>query len=139
MGDPLDELDPNDAGISIMTISGHSAWRDSGDCLRRGEERLGGCPIAALAEPDTDQVTGAVDHPVEIAPAAGDAQVRFIGVPALADLTAARLAELLGQMRGQLGFPVSDGLMGKDEPTEREHFDQITQAELISQTPEYPC
>ena len=78
----------------------------------------------------------AVDRPVEIAPFAGDLDVRLIDVPAPAGLAGPALAQALGEQRRQLGFPVPHRLVGEHDAPDQEHLRQITQAQLVAQPPE---
>src|SRR5690349_4356760 len=78
-----------------------------------------------------------VDRPVEIAPRAVDLDVGLINVPAAADLAAAPLAQGITEPRRQLGFPIPHRLVGEDDAADQEYLGQITQAQLVTQAPEY--
>ena len=58
--------------------------------------------------------------------------LRFIDVPAPADLASPALAQTFGQQRRQLGFPSPHRLVGENEAPDQEHLGQITQAQLVA-------
>ena len=68
--------------VAGMTVGGDLLGLDLGDRPGGAEECLGRGHISGLAEIDVDQGAVAIDRPVEIAPCAGDLDVRFIDVPA---------------------------------------------------------
>jgi len=65
-------------GVAGVAVGGDLLGLDLGDRPGGMEERLGGSHVAGLAQVDVDQVAVAVDRPVEIAPCAGDFDVRLI-------------------------------------------------------------
>ena len=93
------------------------------------------CHVAVFAQVNVDEVTVAIDRPVEIAPLTGDFDVRLVDVPAPAGLAGSALAQALGEQRRQLGFPVTDRLVGEHDAPDQKHFRQITQAQLVAQPP----
>src|SRR4051812_31001860 len=80
-------------GIAGVPVSGDLLGLDLGDRPGGAEERLGRGHVAGLAEVDVDQVTVAVDRPVEIAPLAGNLDVGLVDVPAPAGLRPAACAD----------------------------------------------
>ena len=66
--------------IAGVLIGGDLVRGGSGDRHGGAEERLGGFLIAAFAQIDVNQITVAVDCPVQVAPLAGDPGVRLIDV-----------------------------------------------------------
>src|SRR3954451_9316238 len=68
----------NGLGIAGVPVSGDLLGLDLGDRPGGAEERLGRGHVAGLAEVDVDQVTVAVDRPVEIAPLTGNFDVGLI-------------------------------------------------------------
>jgi hypothetical protein len=71
-------------GIAGMTVGCDLLGLDLGDRPGGAKESLGRCHVAAFAEVDVDQVTVAIDRPVEIALFAGDFEIRLVDVPAAA-------------------------------------------------------
>ncbi len=57
-------------------------------------------------------------------------------MPAPASFAGPALAQALSQHRRQLGFPVTDRLVGEHEAPDQEHLCQIAQAQLVAQPPE---
>jgi hypothetical protein len=86
-----------------MTVGGDLLGLDLGDRPGGAEECLG--HIAGFAEIDVDQIAVAIDRPVQIAPCAGDFDVRLVDVPAplparrLRKPSASRGASLASQSR----------------------------------------
>jgi hypothetical protein len=78
-------------GVAGMAVGGDLLGLDLGDRSGGAGECLSGGDIAGFAEINVDQVTIVVDRPVEIAPFAGDFDVRLINMPAPAGLPARRL------------------------------------------------
>src|SRR4051794_35429250 len=62
---------------------------------------------------------------LQIAPAPMHLQVRFIDVPAAAHLATPTLPQLLGQGRGELGFPLPDGLIAEHDAADSKHLGQV--------------
>src|SRR3954447_23630339 len=71
------ELVGDGLGIAGVSVSGDLLGLDLGDRPGEAEERLGRGHIAGFAEIDVDQTVVAVDCPVQIAPCAGDLDVRL--------------------------------------------------------------
>ena len=129
------ELGPDRSGICIMAVCGDPCRRDTGHRLGRSKECLGGRQIAVLAQHDVDQGTVAIDRAIQIPPPASHSNVRLIDLPAATDPALAFAAQVLGQSRGELGFPLPHCLVGEDEAAGQEHLRQVPQAQLVPQAP----
>ena len=125
------------SGVAVVAIGRDPGRGDATHRLGGAEERLGGGPIAGFAQPHIDQGTGAVDRAVELNPAPLDLQVSFVNVPAAAHLAASPPTQGLSQGWGELGLPVSHGLIAEPEATDQDHLTQIPQAQLVTQPPEH--
>ena len=68
----------DDLRIAGVSVGRDLLGLDLGDRPGGAEERLGRGHVAGFAEIDVDQGAVAVDRPVEIAPCAGDFEVRLI-------------------------------------------------------------
>jgi hypothetical protein len=123
--------------IAGVLVGGDLVRRRSGDRHRGAEERFGGFLIAGLAQVDVDQVAVAVDRPVQVLPLTGNFDIGFIDIPAAAGLAPASPAQGLGEPRRQLGFPVTDRLVGEHDAADQEHLCQVAQAELVAQPQKY--
>src|SRR5690349_12688913 len=100
------KLKPDRSGIGIMAVCRDPCRYDAGHHLGRSKECLGGRQVAVLAQHDVDQGTVAIDCTIEIPPSAPHSDVRLIDVPAASDPALAFAAQVLGQSRGELGFPL---------------------------------
>src|SRR5215212_8746729 len=89
---------------------------NAGDCLGRAEECPDGCRVARLAQHHINQRTGAVDRTIQVDPTALHLQIHLVNVPAAPHLAAPTSAEVLGECRGEFGFPVPDRLMAGPAP-----------------------
>ena len=56
-------------------------------------------------------------------------------MPAAAGLAGPPLAQILGEQRRQLGFPVAHRLVSEHEAADQEHLGQVPQAQLVAQPP----
>ena len=79
------KLASNRTRVTVMPVGGDPGRSDAGHRFGRPKELLCRGHIAGLAQHHVHQRAGAVNRPVEIAPAAIDFDVSFIGVPRAAD------------------------------------------------------
>ena len=128
---------PDRAGVTVVAVRSDPVGRDPGDHLDRLEKCLHGGHVAVLAEHYVDQRARAIDGTVEITPVPVDLDVRFVHIPALARLAASASPQIFSQRRCELGFPVANRLVAKNDAADEEHLRQVTQCELVAQAPEH--
>src|SRR4051812_44207979 len=109
--------------------------------LAERKKGLGRRYVAVLAQHGVHEIAVAVDGPIEVGPAATDLQVRLVHVPAAAAAGTApampALAELVGQCRRELRFPLAGGLMAEDDPADEEHLAEVAQGQAVAQPPQH--
>jgi len=62
--------------------------------------------------------------------------IGLVGVPLFARFTPSLGAQPLCQQRGEARLPLADGLVREGEAARQEHLGEVTQAELVAETPE---
>ena len=133
----LAEFGADRPGVAVVAVGRDPIRGHAGDRLGGAEERLSGRHVAVLAEQHVDQVPVPVDGAIQVAPAPVHLEICLIHVPAAAHLAAPAPPQILGQGRGELGFPLPDGLMAEHDAAHGEHLGQIAQAQLVAQAPEH--
>jgi hypothetical protein len=93
--------------------------------------------VTRLTEHRIHQITVAVDGPVQIAPFAFHFHIRFIDIPAPADLTLSFPAETLGQQRSKSFLPLPNRFVGELESAQQIHLCQIPEAQFVPETAEH--
>ena len=125
--------------VTVMPIRGHPCGRNASDRFGRTKKLLCRGHIAGLAQHHVHQSTSAVNRSVQIAPPATDFDVGFIDVPRVADPTATTpaTAKIGDQQRRQFRLPIPNRLVGEFDTAEKEHLEQIAQAQFVTQSPEH--
>src|SRR5215469_475997 len=131
------EFSADRCGIRIMAICRDPVRRHTGHRLGGSKARLGSGQVTVLAQHDIDQCTVTINRAIQISPLPANPDVRLIDVPAGTDSALAFAAQVLRQSRRQLRFPLPHRLVGEDEPADQEHLCQISQAQLITKSPEH--
>ena len=138
MANTLAEFGADRARVTVVSVRRDPGWRDAGDHLAERKNALRGGHVARLAEPHVHQRARCVDGAIQVAPAALDFDVGLVDIPVPPDLTAAPPSRRSSaKRRGELGFPVADRFVAEYDAADQEHLGQITQAQLVAQTPEH--
>src|SRR3954454_13723320 len=133
----LAQLGADRPGVAVVAIGRDPVRCHPSHRFGRPKERLRCFHVAVFTEQHVDQGPVPVDGAVEIAPAPMHFQVRFIDIPAAAYRAAPAPAQLLGQGRGEFGFPLPDRFIAEHDAAHGEHLGQIAQAQLVAQAPEH--
>ena len=128
---------PYRAWITVMTVRCDTRRNHAGHGFGRSKERLRRRHVASLAQPDVDQGTRTIDRAVQIAPTAIDFNVRLVGVPALSNPAFPSPTQTVDQEWGKLRLPVANRLMAELNSPDQKHLRQITQAQLVPESPEH--
>src|SRR5215469_14138583 len=131
------EFSADRCGIRIMAICRDPVRRHTGHRLGGSKARLGSGQVTVLAQYDIDQCAVTINRAIQISPLPANPDVRLIDVPAGTDSALAFAAQVLHQSRRKLRFPLSHRLVGEDEPAGQEHLCQISQAQLVTKSPEH--
>jgi hypothetical protein len=131
------QFGPYRTRVTVMTVRRDTRWNDAGHSFGRSKERLRRGHVARLAQPNVDQGTGTIDRPVQIAPTAIDLDVRLVSVPTLSDPSFTPTPEFVDQGWSEFGFPVADRFVRELNPANQEHLRQITQTQLVTESPEH--
>jgi hypothetical protein len=100
-------------------------------CL--AQELLSGRQFAPFAEPELDGIAIAIDHAVQVHPAASVSNMGFIDMPLVGDRALAPI-ELLEQERGMMNGPAVDGGV-VDDASFSHHLFQVPKAKIVGQMP----
>jgi hypothetical protein len=92
------------------------------------EESLSGQPIASTLDEDVDRVAVLVDGPPEVSPPTPDGDEELVQVPGVAQ-AALSPGEVTGVDRTELPTPLTDGLLGDDDPALGEEIFNVSEAE----------
>src|SRR5215469_12876909 len=131
------EFSADRSGIRIMAICRDPVRRHARHSLGGSKARLGSGQVTVLAQYDIDQCAVTINRAIQISPLPANPDVRLIDVPAGTDSALAFAAQVLRQSRRKLRFPLPHRLVGEDEPAGQEHLCQISQAQLVTKSPEH--
>ena len=118
--------------VVAVPVPGGAPGFHAGGRLRRANEGRGRSHVAVPARHGADEIATAVDGPIQTRPSAPDVQAGPVNVPVaatVAALAATALAEFIGQQRGELRLPLSDGFVTEHRATHEEHPGQIAQGQ----------
>ena len=123
--------------VTGVLVSRDLVRRRSGDRHGGAEERLGGFLIAAFAQIDVNQITVAVDCPVQVLPLASHLDVGFVDIPAAASFALAALAQGIDEQRRQLCLSGADRLVAEHQAAQQQDLRQVAQAEFHPKPPQH--
>ena len=130
------QFGPDRARVTIMTIRRDTRGDDACHSFGRSKERLRRRHVALLAQPDVDKATETINGTIKVAPAAAHFDICLVNVPTLSDPALSPPPKAGYQRRGKLGFPITDRLVAELDLPDQEHFRQIAQTQLVSESPE---
>ena len=127
---------PDRARITIVTVRRDTRGGDAGHGFGRSEELLRRLHVAGLAQSDVDERTETIDGAIKVTPAAVHLDVRRVNLPAFANPALPPPPKVVDQGWRVLRLPVTDGLVTEFDASDQEHFREIAQTQLVSESPE---
>ena len=128
------------ARVGVMPVGCHPVRHKADNRPCRAEEPLGRSHVTGRAQHRVDEVPVAIDRPIQVAPAALDLEVRFVGIPTLARAAShamTPLSQRLAHHGQQLRLPLSDVFMADGEAAQQHDLAEIPQCQPVAQPTEH--